>query len=169
LSKWFVDRGFAVLLPQRRGHGATGGGHAETFRQPHGVDFIAAGQNGADDISAAVSYMRKQKFIDGANISLVGVSSGGWASLALASRNPPFIRAAINFAGGRGGRVRGIANQNVAPEKLVEASAFFGQLARIPSLWIYARNDKHFGPDLAQRLYQAWEKGGAPTECKHPL
>ena len=25
LSRWFVDRGFAVVLPQRRGHGATGG------------------------------------------------------------------------------------------------------------------------------------------------
>jgi hypothetical protein len=37
LSRWFVDRGYVVLLPQRRGHGATGGDFVEgpgQLRQP---------------------------------------------------------------------------------------------------------------------------------------
>ena len=164
LSSWFVDRGFAVLIPQRRGHGATGTYHAESFRYPDGVDFTRAAGHGADDIEAAASYMRSQKFVQPDRVWIVGLSSGGWASLALAARNPPFVRGVINIAGGRGGRVEGLPNNNLEPDRLVTSAASMGRPTRVPSLWLYARNDKHFGPDLAIRLYEAWRAGGAPTE-----
>ena len=32
LSRWFVDRGYVVVIPQRRGHGATGGDLIESVR-----------------------------------------------------------------------------------------------------------------------------------------
>ena len=164
LSKWFVERGFAVLVPQRRGHGGTGGGHAETFRSADGVDFLAAAQNSADDIESAARYMIGERFIDSSRLVIVGISSGGWGSLALAARKPELARAIINFAGGRGGRLDGLPNRNFAPEKLVEAARALGRDARIPSLWLYCRNDKHFDPELASRMYFAWQEGGGSTE-----
>jgi hypothetical protein len=35
---------------------------------------------------------------------------------------------------------------------------------RVPSLWIYARNDHFFGPELAQRMFAAFRNSGAPSE-----
>src|SRR5262245_38569690 len=48
LSKWFVDRGYVVLLPQRRGYGATGGELAEGRDTCADPDHRAAGLAGAD-------------------------------------------------------------------------------------------------------------------------
>src|SRR5262249_9539320 len=101
VSRWFVERGYVVLLPQRRGHGATGGELVEGRDSCPDPDHVRAGNAGADDIEATLRFMRRQSFIDASNITVVGVSTGGWASLALAGRNVP-VRAIINFAGGRG-------------------------------------------------------------------
>ena len=77
LSAWFVDRGYAVLLPQRRGHGATGGLLAEAVGDCDAPEHFRAGQIAADDVQAAISFMQQQPFIDGDNIIVSGISSGG--------------------------------------------------------------------------------------------
>jgi len=71
----------------------------------------------------------------------------------------------INFAGGRGaiGKV-GSAERVCKDERLVEAVARYGKSARIPSLWLYAENDEHFRPELAQRMLAAYRGAGAPAE-----
>ena len=61
-------------------------------------DHYATGQVAADDIQAVVSYMNRQSFVEPNQTIVVGASSGGWASLALASRNPAEVRGVINFA-----------------------------------------------------------------------
>ena len=57
LSRWFVDRGYAVVLPQRRGHGATGGSLSEAVGTCAEPDHFASGQVAADDVAAVVEYM----------------------------------------------------------------------------------------------------------------
>jgi dienelactone hydrolase len=94
----------------------------------------------------------------------VGQSAGGWGTLALASRNPRGVAAAINFAGGRGGRIGGTPNSNCSPDRLVEAAARFGATARIPTLWLYAENDSYFAPTLSQRMAQAFRTAGGRVE-----
>src|SRR5262245_31096615 len=54
LSKWFVDRGFVVLLPQRRGYGATGGEPVEGRDSCADPDHYGAGMAAADDIESAI-------------------------------------------------------------------------------------------------------------------
>ena len=63
----------------------------------------------------------------------------------------------INFAGGRGSR----ADNDVCDEAaLVRAFATMGKTSRVPMLWVYARNDKFFGPELAQRMHAAFTAAG---------
>lgn len=164
LSRWFVERGYAVVLPERRGHGATGGDLAEAAGTCSDPDHFRSGQIAADDIEAVVRFVRRQQFADPQRILVAGVSTGGWASLALAARNPEGVRAVVNFAGGRGGHAGGRANAVCGAGRLVEAAASYGKTAKIPTLWLYAQNDSYFAPSLAQRMAKAFTTAGGRAE-----
>jgi hypothetical protein len=84
--------------------------------------------------------------------------------LALASRNPRSVASVINFAGGRGGRVNGQADNNCAPNRLVEAARAVGSTARIPSLWIYAENDSYFASAPSKRMADAYRSAGGRVD-----
>lgn len=164
LSKWFVDRGYVVVLPQRRGHGATGGALAESVGTCAEPNHLRSGEIAADDIAAVVDFMTRQPGIAAEGAVVVGISTGGWASLALAARNPSQVRAVINIAGGRGGHAGGQPNAICGEQRLVQAAAEFGRTARVPTLWLYSRNDSYFGPRLAAHMAKAWSKGGGDAE-----
>jgi len=165
LSRWFVEHGYVVVLPQRRGHGATGGPMAESIGTCADPDHIRSGLAAADDIQGAVDFMSAQPFVMPGEAIVVGISSGGWASLALASRNSGNVRAVINIAGGRGARPFGQRTDSVCGEKrLIEAASVLGRTARAATLWLYAANDSYFRPDLARALAAAWQTGGGEAE-----
>ncbi len=164
LSRWFVDRGWVVVLPQRRGHGATAGSFIEGQDSCAHPDHYAAGQKAADDIDAALRFMVRQPFVKSDTILAVGVSSGGWASLALGAREIPGLRAIINFAGGRGAYAGGRATNVCGRDKLVAAARRFGAESRVPSLWLYARNDTFFVPETAREMADAYQGGGGAAE-----
>jgi dienelactone hydrolase len=164
LSKWFVERGYVVVLPQRRGHGATGGALAESVGSCADPDHFNSGQIAADDIEAVVDFMSRQPFVAPKATVVAGVSTGGWASLALASRNPANVAAVINFSGGRGGHAGGRRNAVCGEQRLIDAARDYGHTARVPTTWIYAENDSYFGPELATAMASAWKSGGAPVD-----
>lgn len=164
LSRWFVERGYVVVLPQRRGHGSTGGALVESVGHCANPDHFRSGQIAADDIEAAVKFMSAQPFVAPGNTLVVGISTGGWASLALASRNVSGVRAVINIAGGRGGHAGGRANAVCAPGRLIAAAGLYGKMARTPTLWLYAENDSYFGPGLARSMAEAWRVAGGAAE-----
>ena len=164
LSRWFVDRGYVVVLPQRRGHGATGGPLAEAIGNCAHPDHYASGNVAADDIEAAVSYMTGQPFIARDGVIVVGVSTGGWASLALSARNLPQVQAIVNFAGGRGGHAYGELNAICGRDALLSAAHLYASHAQEPTIWFYARNDSYFGPKLAEDLARTWSNAGGSVE-----
>jgi dienelactone hydrolase len=53
LAAWVVARGFAVLVPERPGHGATGGKYLEDQGGCDEADYARAGRATADEIAAA--------------------------------------------------------------------------------------------------------------------
>jgi len=165
LSRWFVERGYAVILPQRRGHGATGGALSEAIGNCDHPNHYKSGMIAADDVSAAIDYMTGQPFIAKNNVVVVGISTGGWASLALAARNSPKISAIVNFAGGRGGHAYGEPNRVCGVEELLSAVRQYGETARIPTDWYYAANDSYFGPKLAKSLATVWSEAGGSVEA----
>lgn len=166
LAAWLVARGYAVLLPQRPGHGITGGRYLEGQGACGHPDFQRAGLAAASSIESAVDFMQAQKFIEPGGIVIVGNSAGGWAALALASRNPAGVAAVVDFSGGRGGRDRNKAYNNCAPDKLVAAAAAYGRTARIPTLWLYAENDTYFAPELSRRMVDAFVAAGGDAEYR---
>jgi dienelactone hydrolase len=111
-------------------------------------------------VVAVVEYMSRQPFVQPSQTVVVGVSTGGWASLALASRNPANVRAVVNFAGGRGGHAGGDMNAICGRSELIRAAGAFGATARIPTIWFYAKNDSYFSPELARQMAGAWSGGG---------
>jgi len=166
VSRWFVEHGYAVVLPQRPGHGETGGPYLENQGGCANADYRKAGLATAASIEAAVTYMRVQPFVKKTGIIVVGQSAGGWGVLALASKNPREVRAVINFAGGRGGRSYDKPHNNCAPDRLVAAARAFGTTARIPTLWMYSANDSFFGPDLSRRMAEAFRAGGGRADYR---
>jgi dienelactone hydrolase len=161
-SSWLLQRGYMVALPLRRGYGETGGPWVENYGACNNPDYYRAGLTSAEDIQAAVGFFRAHSEVQRDRILLIGLSAGGWGSIAAASRNPAGVFAVINFAGGRGGGNPKVGN--CTPGRLVEAAARYGATARIPSLWLYAANDSFFGPDLARKMFNAYVRAGAKAE-----
>jgi len=160
-SSAFVEMGFAVLVPTRRGYGASGGDWAEGYGTCSEPDYYRAGLETARDLRAAVEAVRGEPWADARHVVLAGQSAGGFGSLAAAAGPFEGLRAVINFAGGRGS----LAPDQVCGEaKLVEAMERFGQAARVPGLWLYSVNDRYFGPDLARRMHQAFVRSGGAAE-----
>lgn len=164
LSRWFVERGYLVLLPQRRGHGATGGELVEGRDTCSKPDHYGSGQTAADDIAAAVEFMTQQPFVAREGTIVVGISTGGWASLALATRHLPQVRAIVNFAGGRGGHAWGRPSQICNAEQLIAAAGRYGADSDVASLWLYSGNDSYFGPNLAQAMAKMYSAAGGAAE-----
>jgi dienelactone hydrolase len=108
--------------------------------------------------------MQRQSFVDPARLVVAGISTGGWASLALAARNPVGLQLVVNFAGGRGGHAYGRANAICGPDRLLAATAVFGRQARVATFWAYAENDSFFGPELAAAMAAAWQTAGGSAE-----
>jgi dienelactone hydrolase len=152
------------VLPIRPGHGATGGSYLEDQGGCENADYFKAGLASAASIEATLEYMATQPFLKRGQVVVIGQSAGGWAALALASRNPPAVRAVINFSGGRGGRSLDEPNANCAADRLIAAAGEFGRTARVPTLWIYAENDSYFGPALSKRMADAFRAAGGRVE-----
>lgn len=161
-SNWLLQRGYLVALPLRRGYGETGGPWVENFGSCSSPDYYRAGLTTAEDIRTAADFLRDRSDVRRDHVLLIGVSAGGWGSLAAASQNPSGVFAVINFAGGRGGHHPKAGN--CAPERLVAAAGRFGSTARIPTLWLYAANDSFFAPDLARKMFDAFVHAGGRAE-----
>jgi dienelactone hydrolase len=157
LQSWeFVNLGFAVVIPMRRGYGHSEGEYAEAEGRCDQALFYEAGLESARDLLATVSFMAARPFIDPRRIILAGHSTGGFASLALASQGFPGLVAVINFGGGRGSR----KGENCSPFNLIEACQKYGRTSRVPTLWIYCENDTYFPPWLGRQMCQAYGEAG---------
>jgi dienelactone hydrolase len=164
VASWFVSHGYLVALPQRPGHGETGGPYLEDIGSCEDPDYERPGLGAAASIEAAVQYLTSQPFVQKTGVVLVGHSAGGWGALAEASQDSKPLRAVINFAGGLGGQSFGEPNRNCAPERLVQAAAAFGQITHIPTLWLYAANDTYFDAALSEQMADAYRRSGGMAE-----
>jgi dienelactone hydrolase len=160
-SRWFTERGFAVLVPMRRGYGDSEGPWTESEGACDEPDFLRAGAETARDIGAAVRFVSARADVDPRRVLLVGVSAGGFGALALASQGGEGVSGVVSFAGGRGSLAPG---RNCSPQRLVTALGVFGSTTRTPTLWLYAENDTYFAPWLARDMREAFVKRGGKAD-----
>ena len=111
LAQFFVNRGWAVVLPARRGRGGSEGEYDEGFEFNRAQGYACDASRaipGADralrDIHAAMGTIRDMPFVDGERLAIGGQSRGGILSVAYAGEHPAGLKAVINFVGA--GRAR---------------------------------------------------------------
>jgi dienelactone hydrolase len=164
-SRYFVSKGFAVFVPTRVGYGDSYG----DFDPEYAGDCQAmrpgpASQAAADQVLATVALARTLPWVDASRWVVMGPSLGGLTTLAVASRNPPGLVAAVNFAGGHGGRPDTHPAHSCSPTALSALWNKQAASATLPTLWLYWANDRYWGADWPQRWAQAWKDGGGQVE-----
>lgn len=164
---WFARRGYVVFVVARKGYGRSGGDRDTKFGgcNRRGGSFTQAGEASAEDLRAVIKFASGLPEVDGSSVVSAGVSTGGFAQAALTADPPKELKAAISFAGGRGGDGH---EHNCDLGAIVSAFGGFGKDARkhgsVPMLWIYAENDHWFTPAMAQQFAAAYTKSGGVEE-----
>jgi dienelactone hydrolase len=166
LSAYLVARGYAVLVPERPGHGATAGKYLEDQGGCDEANYSRSGYATADSIKAALGYLLAQPFIRQDGTIVVGHSAGAWGALAFAGEDPKLVSTIVAFAPGRGGHANDAPNQVCAPHTLIEAAREFGDEARVPVIWLVASNDSYFSPDLSKQIADAFRAGGDKVDFR---
>ncbi|MEJ0077344.1 MAG: alpha/beta hydrolase [Alphaproteobacteria bacterium] len=150
-------RGWLAVVVMRRGFGGSDGPSpvATSCASTSLIDRFAAD---ADDLEAALDAIGKRPDADASRMIAIGVSAGGPAVTALSARNPKGLAGVINVSGG----LRFLACPK--EDALVAAFKAYGEKSRVPSLWIYAKNDSFFGPALVERMQAAFLDGGGDVK-----
>jgi dienelactone hydrolase len=158
---WFARRGYVAIVVIRRGYGRSGGEEDGKYKPCHGGGFEGAGENSADDLRGVIQFASGLPEVDAGTVISAGVSTGGFAQVALVAKPPPGLKAAISFAGGRGGDGH---EHSCDLDGVVGAFGAFGKAAHkhgdVPMLWIYSENDHWFPPPFARKFEAAFTKGG---------
>jgi dienelactone hydrolase len=152
---WFVERGFAVAVPMRRGFGLSDG----SIDPPvcANGDYFGVALKTAVDMEGVVKYLRGQSFVDAGRVVVVGHSYGGLGALGVAYDSAEGVIGIVNFAGGAGSYRPG--EICFGPERLVAAVGRLGERNRLPQIWLYAANDHYFEPSLAHAMADAYRAG----------
>jgi dienelactone hydrolase len=162
-AEQFARRGWTALIPMRRDYGKSGGEFAEDLTGQYcgSLGYDDEGRNAADDLKEAIRLISGKPYVDRSKVISVGVSGGGFATVALTADPPPNLVAAISFAGGEGSSEHGMY---CSFNELIQDFATFGRHSRTPSLWVYAENDHFFSPGQARDFAKAFNAAGGQAQ-----
>jgi dienelactone hydrolase len=161
----FARRGYVVVLPLRRGFGATGGEFAEDPGTCANPDYRKGEHAAADDVMAAYDYARALPYVDGNRMILAGQSAGGIVSMYTAgTRDPQGLVAVLSFAAGRGGNPDFRPGVPCAIEPVARLLESVGKNVRVPVLFHYAENDHYFNAQTSRLWYERFAASGARAE-----
>jgi len=160
LAAFFVSRGWAVVMPARRGRGGSEGEYDEGFDadRKHGY-ACEAGRAipGADralrDIHAAMGTIRDMPFVDRARVAIGGQSRGGILSVAYAGAHPTGLKAVINFVGGWSGALRCPTDVNATLFRR-------GGGYRGDTLWLYGEADPYYTIAHSRTNFETFQAAG---------
>ena len=161
LAKFFTDRGWAVVMPARRGRGGSEGLYDEGFNADRSLGYacnvdlsLPGADRGLRDIDAAMDAILAMPFVDRSRIVVGGQSRGGILSVAYAGRRPDHVKGVINFVGGWLGErchVSGEVNQTLMRR---------GAAYRREMLWLYGDNDPFYSLAHSRKSFEAFQKAG---------
>jgi len=161
----FARRGYVVVMPLRRGFGATGGEMAEDPGSCSNPDYQKAEANAAEDVMVAYNYARTLPYVDGSRMMLAGQSAGGMVSVfTAATRQPEGLVAVLAFAAGRGGDPDINPGIPCAIEPVAKVMDGLGKTIKVPVLFHYAENDLFFSPKISRGWYERFNANGANAE-----
>jgi dienelactone hydrolase len=162
---YFASLGFAVMVPTRIGYGDSGGADLEESGNCAHKSYAPGYEAAAQQVLQVMRAAGQRPDVDTTRTVVVGQSYGGGVAIALAAKNPPGLQLAINFAGGAGGDPEVRPGEPCSPEALRELFAEYGQTARVPSVWIYAANDRYMGT-YPEQWFEAFRDAGGIGQYK---
>ena len=160
VAQYFVNRGWQVLMPQRRGRGKSDGLYDEGFEPDRsryackaelslpGVDRAVA------DLDAVMSHVKTLPGVDTKHLMIGGISRGGVLSVVYAGKRPDSFTGVVNFVGGWVGERCSDADR-INPVLFRQGAAFKG-----PELWLYGDKDPFYSLDHSRRNFEAFEAAG---------
>lgn len=160
-------RGYLAVAVVRRGYGVSGGTPGRptntAYAKCNDADLRRYFSVEADDLERTLRVVAGRADADATQMIALGGSVGGAAVLALAARNPPGLKAVVNFAGAM--RITDAQGELACPQDMpIAALASFGSRTKTPTLWVYSENDGNFGPDAARKANAAYvAQGGVAT------
>jgi dienelactone hydrolase len=152
-AHYFVRRGFAVVVPMRKGRGASQGSYDESYGC--GPEVVEAGvSSGLRDLDGVLDHLLQQPYVDGDRLLMAGQSRGGYLSVVYAARgrHRDRLRAVVSFAGGWSGQICGDRNS--------PGFADAGVRSRLPMLWLYGESDAYYSDTAIRGYFEAFEKAG---------
>jgi dienelactone hydrolase len=154
LARYFVEKGFAVLAPMRRGRGKSEGFNEEERVGYDGCGDEARGINLAvEDLDGVFIFLREQPWADVGTILIGGQSRGGILSVVYAGRRPDAVKGVINCSGGW-------KSDRCSPDSNGQFFAEAAQKATTPMIWLYAENDSFYSAGRIKSYRAAFEKAG---------
>jgi dienelactone hydrolase len=161
----FARRGYVVVMPLRRGFGATGGDMAEDPGSCSNPDYMSAEARAADDVMAAYDYARALPYVDGNRMILAGQSAGGMVSVFTAgTRQPQGLQAVLSCAPRRRGDPESTPGVPCAVEPVARVLETVGRSVRVPVLFHYSENDLFFSPKISRGWYERFNANGAKAD-----
>ena len=157
VAEFFLKRGWAVVIPARRGRAGSDGIYDEGFSRIRSLGYscipsrsLAGADRALRDIEAALAAIVDMPFVDPARMAMGGVSRGGALSIAYAGMHPTQVRAVINFVGGWLGRP--------CPTMASVNRSLFNRGAVYPgaSIWLYADNDPYYPLSHSRENFSAF-------------
>lgn len=160
VANHFVERGWMILFPQRRGRGKSGGAYGEGLA-PDGSGYscnveiaIAGFERAVEDMDAVVRHLRERPDVEQSRLVIAGVSRGGILSIAYAGMRPGIFRGAVNFNGGWLGR--GCANHEIVNPAIFERGAPAG----ISTLWLHGTHDQYYRIEHCRGNFERFRSAG---------
>jgi dienelactone hydrolase len=156
IGETFAAAGYAVLVPERRGYGRSDGPtHPDEIGNDIGPRLVARLRSEADDVVAALDFLRTVPFVDTRRAAIMGWSLGGIVTMFVVARTPAF-KAGVDQAGGAL-----TWNGSAAVRAALEDAA---RQAQAPLLLMDAANDKT--TEAVTRLDQVLTERNWPHEAK---
>jgi dienelactone hydrolase len=164
VREW-VRRGYAVIVPMRRGYGSKSAAHlGDAYGSCAHPDFRRAGEGAALDLLATVAWAKTQPDLDPTRWLLVGQSAGAFASIYAASKRPAGLAAVLAFAPGRGGDPDKRPGEPCGSDHMATLFAAIAPDITVPVLWFYAQNDQYLGPRVQRLWFDSFRAAGGVGE-----
>jgi dienelactone hydrolase len=161
LARFFVQRGWAVVMPARRGRAGSEGQYDEGFAIDRARGYtcdpsqsLAGAEHALRDIEAALDAILAMPFVDRERVLMGGQSRGGILSVAYAGQRPEQLKGVINFVGGWLG--------TGCPTASTVNQTLFARGAHYPgdTLWLYADGDLFYPLSHSRENFAAFQAAG---------
>jgi dienelactone hydrolase len=159
-SEYFISKGFTVILPTRIGYGVSGGPDADYGGTCGNMNYPESIKVAVEQSKQVLNHVFDFSYIDRTKGIVVGQSFGGFTTIGLSAENIPGLKGAINFAGGSGGNPVKQSEKPCSEFALKETFTKYGAGNKVPTLWLYSFNDKHWGEQLPKDWFAAFQKAG---------